>query len=208
MNPRTDLLGERTHRALRALSRAGRSSKITLGLKIVDQAMDRFFDAALQGHPVRCGPGCDRCCHQWIADLKACEAARLSARARATMDPQVTIAKLEAQQRAFERALREARGDEEAATRAYFFRNLPCVFLSAEGRCSVWDIRPYACRTYFSFSDPELCAPEHQDDPNHWGFILEPHPDLDAAYAQLDLQLEAPAAQTAMVPMLLRWLRR
>ncbi len=207
MNPRTDHLGEETHRALLNLSRAKRAPQLDRGLRIVDQAMDRFFDAALEDTPVQCRPGCDHCCHQWIADLKSCEARRLSARALQTMDPKQTISKLQAQQRAFDRALQDANGDEQAAEQAYFFRRIPCVFLSPQGRCSVWDIRPYACRTFFSFSEPRLCAPEHQDDPNHWGFILEPHRDMDAAYAELDLQLEAPAARTAMVPMLLRWLR-
>lgn len=34
----------------------------------------------------------------------------------------------------------------------------PCFFLG-EGRCSIYDVRPVACRARFSWSDPELCQP-------------------------------------------------
>lgn len=34
----------------------------------------------------------------------------------------------------------------------------PCVFLS-EGRCSIYDVRPHACRSYYVVNEPHLCQP-------------------------------------------------
>lgn len=35
----------------------------------------------------------------------------------------------------------------------------PCVLLDKDGRCSVYEHRPIRCRTYWTFSPPEQCAP-------------------------------------------------
>lgn len=46
------------------------------------------------------------------------------------------------------------RDDEEAATLAW---GLPCPLL-AEGVCTVYELRPIACRACHSYSDPALCG--------------------------------------------------
>jgi Fe-S-cluster containining protein len=41
----------------------------------------------------------------------------------------------------------------------YLDSRTPCVFLSDEKTCTVYQFRPSRCRTYFVFSDPTLCQP-------------------------------------------------
>lgn len=44
--------------------------------------------------------------------------------------------------------------------RMWFELQVPCVFLTQDNLCSVYDVRPVACRTYAVVSDPKLCSPE------------------------------------------------
>lgn len=44
-------------------------------------------------------------------------------------------------------------------TGSYFSKNIPCVFLK-DGACSIYEIRPSACRFHFAISPPEQCSPE------------------------------------------------
>jgi Fe-S-cluster containining protein len=34
---------------------------------------------------------------------------------------------------------------------------IPCSFLSGEGICTIYEHRPYACRTYHAIDDPKYC---------------------------------------------------
>lgn len=42
---------------------------------------------------------------------------------------------------------------------AWFDQARPCVFLTAEQRCSVYQFRPVACRVHYAWSEPKLCSP-------------------------------------------------
>lgn len=41
---------------------------------------------------------------------------------------------------------------------AYHALGIPCPFLSAERRCTIYRDRPLACRTHFALSPPALCS--------------------------------------------------
>jgi Fe-S-cluster containining protein len=41
---------------------------------------------------------------------------------------------------------------------AFFTRQLPCTFLTADKRCSIYDVRPAVCRYHMVVSPPENCA--------------------------------------------------
>lgn len=48
----------------------------------------------------------------------------------------------------------------EAGEREQWFREVhPCVFLEKD-RCSIYPVRPVACRTYYVVSEPKLCQAE------------------------------------------------
>jgi Fe-S-cluster containining protein len=68
----------------------------------------------------------------------------------------------------------------QVAPGAYFKLHRPCPFLVA-GRCSIYAIRPVACRTHFSFSEsPRDCDP---DEVGH-GYPVK---NLDVAHVNLAL---------------------
>lgn len=84
-----------------------------------------------------CKSGCSHCCHiaVTITDLEAADIARYSGRKADNMKP-------------------KARSVE--AQRAKYHR-VPCPFL-VEGRCSIYAVRPVACRLAFNMADiPQAC---------------------------------------------------
>ena len=42
----------------------------------------------------------------------------------------------------------------------YTRKRISCVFLTADGRCAVYDVRPWACALHFTWSDPRMCSPD------------------------------------------------
>ena len=43
----------------------------------------------------------------------------------------------------------------------YFRKKVPCTFLdTATNRCTIYSVRPSACRYHAVVSDPELCSPD------------------------------------------------
>jgi Fe-S-cluster containining protein len=80
---------------------------------------------------------CSHCCHQAVA-LTAGEAARIGeALGVAPMRPAASY-------------------DRSASTRAY--SGVRCTFLDEQSRCSIYEHRPIACRTYFSIgATPFFC---------------------------------------------------
>ncbi|MBM3267240.1 MAG: hypothetical protein FJZ01_06295 [Candidatus Sericytochromatia bacterium] len=116
----------------------------------LDQALGESLGRFAQV-PTRCGPGCDACCHYPVqASLAECFVIYRQL-------PPGAMDRVHAYRDAFlaryaERG--EPRDDEEAALLGW---GLPCPLL-VDGRCSVYDCRPIACRACHSFSDPALCA--------------------------------------------------
>lgn len=41
----------------------------------------------------------------------------------------------------------------------HYRKNIPCPLLSQEGACLVYNVRPFTCRTFSVFSNPEECKP-------------------------------------------------
>jgi Fe-S-cluster containining protein len=116
-------------------------------LELVRQVHDDMT-AAIEALPSKaqhaCAPGCDFCCYLPV-DVLAPEAFRIAA------------------------YLEQTRSPEELATVVYRlgaqgqhdFDLRPCVFL-ANGRCSIYEVRPMVCRGYNSLSK-ESCEAYHHD---------------------------------------------
>ncbi len=47
---------------------------------------------------------------------------------------------------------------------AWFDSNRPCVFLTPKNRCSIYEVRPIPCRSYFVWSPMEKCQPDYHED--------------------------------------------
>ena len=131
--------------------------------------------AALPQHgaEISCRPGCTACCHHLVV-VSPLEAHALAeylvahpetARAIATRIPRwrEQIAAHPELRMGLER-LNAAEGylpDEEggALELEYFRAVLPCPFLAPETQlCSVYPVRPFACREHMVVSPPELCT--------------------------------------------------
>ena len=111
-------------------------------------------DAALAGFAarkpelmaqVRCGKGCAHCCRLWVGITRD-EAEVLAGRVRAGTahaDPD----RMAAQAQWLTPMAFVGKPAAEAA----------CVFLGADGACTVYEDRPAICRSLLVASDPELC---------------------------------------------------
>ncbi len=157
-------------------------------LHVLDNQLDNFLAEALKNAPVRCQPGCDRCCRQWLMGVEAYEVLRIAAHVQHMGTSAAVIDALALRVDAWDQL---PPASDLERVRAYQRKNLPCPFLSS-GECGIRTIRPYACRTYFSASDPALCGPEGLGDPRSRAFILEPHPEMGAALAALARPFERP----------------
>ncbi|MBM3372515.1 MAG: YkgJ family cysteine cluster protein [Betaproteobacteria bacterium] len=109
--------------------------------------MDRLLeqDRRLPGAAaVRCHKGCSHCCHGPV-EIRPHEAHLLVEHLRSAG-----------------RALDRDKLERQSAFSVDTWREQPaadqaCVFLDAEGGCSVYDIRPNACRKLLVTSDPQHC---------------------------------------------------
>jgi Fe-S-cluster containining protein len=111
---------------------------------------DRKKDASSSG--IRCGKGCSHCCHGPV-EIWPHEAALLVEIARGA-GKELDRARLERQGRYTADTWRR----QPAADRA-------CVFLGADGACTVYAFRPNACRKLLVVTDPALCdAEQHPPD--------------------------------------------
>ena len=109
---------------------------------LVDASVDAAVAAAREaGRALACGPGCDTCCRQPIP-VTPLEFLVMRAQTRFRLAPDVR-ARLVARHEA-----RCAAGPEPLSR--------PCPFL-LHGACSVYAVRPLACRRYLVLDRP--CAP-------------------------------------------------
>jgi Fe-S-cluster containining protein len=111
-----------------------------------DGALEAAFAAAeaRAGRPYACRAGCSACCHQLVL-CTAPEALLIAHALRATLTAgalAATLARLGAQ------AAAAAGLDSLGYSRA----RIPCAFLDAGGACSIYAVRPLACRALKSFS--------------------------------------------------------
>lgn len=128
---------------------------------------------AAQYH-VQCTAGCAHAeagCCSLIVLTETTEAEYIVARNRAAVVR--ALPKLLDQAQRIERELAftvkelfGSRDVERQAAAAYHAMRMPCAFLDAERRCTIYRDRPLACRTHFVLSDPALCASDVEE-PTH-----------------------------------------
>jgi Fe-S-cluster containining protein len=124
-----------------------RASRKDAALDLVRQ-VHNDLTAAIEALPSKaqhaCAPGCDFCCYLPV-DVLAPEAFRITAHLEQTCSPEALstlVYRLGAQGQ-------------------HGFGIRPCVFL-ANGRCSIYEVRPMVCRGYNSLSK-ERCEAYHHD---------------------------------------------
>jgi Fe-S-cluster containining protein len=137
---------------------------------------DRHVSGRLQALPqagaeVSCRAGCAACCRQLVV-VSPLEAHAIAAHVAADPALEAAVLARVAEWRArvaeteglaerlqrFEDAGGYLRGAEGGALElAYWAARLPCPFLEGD-RCSIYPVRPFACREHHVVSDPTLCA--------------------------------------------------
>lgn len=103
-----------------------------------------------------CKKGCGHCCNQATGITEAEAKLIADATGRTMHKPPVDM-------NAQMRAMAEGGATEEEATdvrdsQVRKWEGKPCTFLGADGACTVYDVRPLACRIYYSLeSKPDYC---------------------------------------------------
>lgn len=108
---------------------------------------DQAKDAASAG--IRCSKGCSHCCHEPVE-----------------IWPQEAALLIDAMHMAG-RELDRERLERQSASTVQHWRQQPqadraCVFLGADGACTVYEFRPNVCRKLLVVTDPALCDATHQ----------------------------------------------
>jgi Fe-S-cluster containining protein len=152
-----DELSVGTANTARALLRAVPSVESTVELaRNAMSATSRLAEALLSQAPpgaLACKAGCDHCCHQPVG-LTPPEALAIAAHLRQTLAREQLV---EVAARLAQRA-RETRGLSSAER---FSPDQPCPFLE-RGKCSIYEVRPLACRGMNSL-DAEECKTRLRD---------------------------------------------
>lgn len=152
-----DELSVGTANTARAVLRAEPSAEraVELARNVMD-ATSRLAQALLAQAPdgaVACRAGCDHCCHQPVG-LTPPEALAIAAHLRQALAPdELSLLAGRLAQR-----VRETRGLSSAER---FSPEHPCPFLE-HGRCSIYEVRPLACRGMNSL-DAEECKTRLRD---------------------------------------------
>ena len=139
----TALLQQRAA-TIHALQASRESAAVLRLAEQVHQGMSAALDALPSKARHACAPGCSFCCYLPV-DVLAPEAFRIAAHLEQTRSPDALatlVYRLGAQ------------GQHDFGVR-------PCVFL-ANGRCSIYEVRPMVCRGYNSLSK-ERCEAYHHD---------------------------------------------
>ena len=110
----------------------------------MDGVLERDRKKSATSGDIRCGKGCDHCCHGPV-EIWPQEAALLAGIAREA-GVEMDKTRLERQSRHTAETWRQ----QPAADTA-------CVFLGDDGACKVYEFRPNACRKLFVVTDPALC---------------------------------------------------
>ena len=110
---------------------------------------------------VSCKAGCSQCCHLLVLTSQL-EAEMMKDYISAYYSP-MKLAEFKEKIREHKDLLSSltvfsnGRFSEES-TQAYLSSKLPCAFLNENDCCSIYEARPFICRKYLVFDNPEICA--------------------------------------------------
>lgn len=110
--------------------------------------VDAIVKREMRGQQIDCARGCDWCCHQLVIVTNWDDGAAILRAARERMDDE-EFSRFEANLRAQAKQI-AAMSHEEAESKRW-----TCPLLK-DRKCTVYDVRPVACRSVFS-SDKRCC---------------------------------------------------
>jgi Fe-S-cluster containining protein len=137
---------------LRRFRRLGRKTK-ALYVQLDAQAT-----VQTEGIKLSCKAGCAHCCHLLLL-VTLPEAIAIAEYFLADSQRRTLIPTLSRQ--FFEQVQKIPLGVSEDIRTEYFKSKTPCAFLDTTSNlCSVYEVRPTACRYHWVISDPDLCSPD------------------------------------------------
>jgi Fe-S-cluster containining protein len=150
-----------------------------LALRLVDVLAEQLDTAAHEAPEAArwaCVATCNFCCHMPVI-ATAPELVRLAKAVLAHPDANALQARI----------LANAEAVDEMEEEQLFASRLPCALLDASGRCSVYAMRPFACRGHVSFSR-EICEAAHVD-PERSDYEFDGDPHMQQSRTDADTQL-------------------
>lgn len=135
--------------------------------------LDASLSAALADSRARiaCHAGCSYCCH-FKVEIRAEEAFAIVDYVREHFSPERSR-EIRAAANANARVMRMATPTEQIAA------NLPCVFLGADGCCTIYEVRPLRCRAFHA-TEVERCK-ESYEQPHNPNILNSLVPEVNTA---------------------------
>ena len=146
-------------------------------------SIDEYYNQIAQFEAFQCGAGCAHCCFDNPHGVSAIEIQRIIPRLSDEQKRRIAKYAKEWDQRKHE--------NPQLRQQAWKKTCKPCPLLQ-EGHCSVYDVRPLACRSFFSIHAPEWCHPLH---PNYQKQPQIGHDDIHSLLENLSKQYGWPASQ-------------
>ena len=115
-------------------------------------SIDEYYRQIAQFDGFQCGVGCSHCCFDNPHGISTVEIQRLI--------PRLTDKQKELVVSYFEEWNLLVQENPLLRQQAWKKKCLPCPLLE-DGSCSVYDVRPMACRSFFSVHHPDWCHPLH-----------------------------------------------
>jgi Fe-S-cluster containining protein len=126
-------------------------------LKTIYEMTDEALKPFVRGSS--CEKGCNACCYL-IVDSAALEAemvCRYVATHFSDEDRSRVLKRIKQEKRHYPDPVSVDEEFPESLVEKHFSLNIPCPFLSLEGLCTIYDVRPINCRKHLVFSDPSQC---------------------------------------------------
>lgn len=131
-----------------------------LGRKMVSlyKEVDPLVKRGMEGLNVSCKEGCASCCYLMVL-VSLPEAVAIAAHILGDVERRKQVPELS--RKFWEQAKALEEGQFAQIRTQYFKKQIPCAFLDTEKKtCTVYDVRPPACRYHYVVSDPALCSPD------------------------------------------------
>lgn len=122
-------------------------------LAIYEETAPKLKKLTSEGVPTTCTKGCSHCCSLQIY-ISLPEAVAIAER----------MSQTPARLKQMVQKCEEHIGKQQLNQSAHFKQNLPCMFLTNNKECSIYDVRPMPCRHHYAVTPPESCAPNAEQE--------------------------------------------
>lgn len=123
-------------------------------LELIDDLNRENIPKVTQDKQISCKKGCSYCCHIQVS---------MSEREGDVIMDYMSKKNMEFSDEEKERIEEQSKFTEEQALEYMLSPHRKCVFLK-DNLCSIYTVRPFSCRNYYVFSEPELCNTDNTED--------------------------------------------